>query len=83
MKARTANGFALIGTVCLQCSTIPAIVQAMQHGETAPLSTLFLIALGLSACMVTEFHYKLWAYFVGSIIGLSGQLSLIVIVLTR
>jgi hypothetical protein len=83
MNPATANGFALIGTVCLQCSTIPAIVQAIQNGETAPLSTLFMIAIGLAACMVTEWYYKLWAYFVGSIIGLSGQIALIAIVLTR
>lgn len=83
MTKNTANGYALIGTVLLQASAIPAIIQALQGGQTAPLSTLCLIVLGLAACAVTEIHYKLWAYFVGSLIGLSGHLAVIIIVLER
>jgi tryptophan-rich sensory protein len=83
MNRSTANGFALIGTVCLQCSAVPAIIQALQGGETAPLATLVFVVLGLLACAVTEIHYKLWAYLVGSIIGLSGHIAIIAIVLAR
>jgi hypothetical protein len=83
LTRQTANGFALIGTVLLQCSAVPAIVQALQGGETAPIATLILIVLGLLACAITEIHYKLWAYLVGSIIGLSGHIAIIAIVLAR
>ena len=31
MDKRTANGFALIGTVLLQASAVPAIIQALQE----------------------------------------------------
>ena len=83
MNKQTANGFALIGTVLLQASAVPAIIQALQGGETAPIATLALIALGLVCCMVTEWQYKLWAYFVGSLIGCCGHISIIVLVLAR
>lgn len=83
MNRKDANGFALIGTVMLQSSALPAIIQALQGGETAPLATLALVALGLAACMVTEWHYKLWAYFIGSAIGVAGHVAIIVTVLTR
>ena len=81
MDKRTANGFALIGTVLLQASAVPAIIQALQGGETAPLATLALISLGLFCCMITEWHYKLWAYFFGSLIGITGHVSIILVVL--
>jgi hypothetical protein len=83
LTKQTANGFALIGTVLLQCSAVPAIIQALQGGETAPLATLVLITLGLAACAITEIYYKLWAYLVGSIIGLTGHAAIIAIVITR
>jgi hypothetical protein len=83
MNRSTANGFALIGTVLLQASAVPAIVQALQHGETAPISSLIFVALGLLCCLITEIHYKLWAYVVGSIFGFSGQILIITIILIR
>ena len=83
MNKRTANGFALIGTVLLQASAIPAIVQALQHGETAPLSTLIFVALGLACCTITEVYYKLWAYVIGSVVGFTGHVLIIAILLTR
>jgi len=83
MNRSTANGFALIGTICLQCSAVPAIIQALQGGQTAPLATLALVVLGLLACAVTEIHYKLWAYLVGSTIGIIGHVAIIAIVITR
>jgi hypothetical protein len=83
MNKRTAQGFALMGTVLLQASAVPAIIQALRGGETAPLATLALIALGLICCMVTEWHYKLWAYFIGSMIGCTGHVSIILLVLFR
>ena len=83
MNRSTANGFALIGTICLQCSAVPAIIQALQGGQTAPLATLALVVLGLLACAMTEIYYKLWAYLVGSIIGIVGHVAIIAIVILR
>jgi hypothetical protein len=83
MNKTTANGFALIGTILLQSSAIPAIVQALQGGETAPIASLIFIALGLTACAITEIYYKLWAYFVGSIIGVTGHCAIIAVILLR
>ena len=83
MNRATANGFALIGTVLLQCSAVPAIIQALQGGETAPLATLVFVVLGLAACAVTEIHYKLWAYLIGSGIGIIGHVAIIAIVIMR
>lgn len=80
---RFAKICSILGMFCLQISAVPAIIQALYTGETAPLSNMLLIAAGLMFCSVTEWHYKLWAYLIGSLIGLSGQIVLIALVLAR
>lgn len=83
MHMNNAKYFGFLGTVCLQMSAIPAIVQAIKTGETAPLSTLILIIIGLCACTVQEIHAKLWAYVAGSVIGIVGHVAIVVVILTR
>ena len=72
--------FGFFGTTCLQMSAIPAIVQAVKTGETAPDATIILIIIGLLACTVQEIHARLWAYVAGSIIGIVGHLLILFVI---
>jgi hypothetical protein len=72
-----------LGTVCLQVSAIPALIQALQTGETAPAASIILVLLGLIACIVQEIHVKLWAYVIGSAIGILGQFALLVVIFLK
>lgn len=81
--SRIAKISSIIGMTCLQVSAIPAIIQAMRTGEAAPLTSLLLLAVGLLFCCITEYHHRLWAYLIGSLIGLTGQIVLIALLLVR
>jgi hypothetical protein len=78
-----AKFFGFLGTVCLQASSLPAIVQALQTGETAPIASVILVLLGLVACTIQEIHVKLWAYVVGSVVGVIGQSALLIVILWK
>jgi len=72
-----------LGMACLQTSTIPALWQAIRTGESAPISTLLLITLGMVFCIIQEYHAKLWAYVIGSTVTIVGHIAIIVVVLHR
>ena len=83
MNTRTAKAASVVGMICLQVSAFPALVQALTTGEAAPLSSLLLVSAGLMFCMVAEWHYRIWAYWIGSAIGLAGQAAIVAVLLTR
>lgn len=79
----TAKFCGFIGTVCLQGSALPALVQALETGETAPASSVILVLIGLIACLVQEINVKLWAYVIGSILGILGQAAILFVIAWR
>jgi hypothetical protein len=81
MKHAKFAGF--LGTVCLQVSAVPAIIQALQTGETAPAASVILLLIGLVACLIQEIYVKLWAYVVGSVIGIIGQFALLIVIFLK
>ncbi len=83
MTPRKAKIMGALGMACLQTSTIPALWQAIRTGESAPISTLLLITLGMVFCIVQEYHAKLWAYVIGSTVTIVGHIAIIVVVLYR
>lgn len=83
MKQRTVKLLGAAGMLCLQVSTIPALVQAIRTGEAAPISSLLLITIGMVFCIIQEWYAKLWAYVVGSFITIVGHICIIVVLLTR
>lgn len=72
-----------LGTVCLQVSAVPSIIQALQTGESAPAASVILLLIGLIACLIQEIAVKLWAYVIGSVIGILGQIALLIVILLR
>ena len=72
------NYWGMFGMICLQISAVPSIVQAFNTGETAPLSNIILVIMGLVACMIQEYTLKLWAYFFGSLLGVIGNVGILV-----
>jgi len=83
MTPRKAKIMGTLGMACLQTSTIPALWQAIRTGESAPISTLLLITLGMVFCIIQEYHAKLWAYVIGSTVTIVGHIAIIVVVLHR
>lgn len=83
VMSKRAKYAGFLGTVCLQVSAVPAIIQALQTGETAPASSVILLLVGLIACVIQEIHVKLWAYVIGSVIGIIGQTALLVLIIWR
>ena len=83
MTPRTAKILGTLGIICLQTSTLPALWQAIRTGESAPISSLLLITIGMMFCIAQEYHAKLWAYVLGSGVTIVGHLCIIIAVLYR
>jgi hypothetical protein len=81
--SQNAKYMGFLGTVCLQVSAVPALIQAIQTGETAPAASIILVLIGLIACLIQEIHVKLWAYVIGSAIGIIGQAALLVVIFLK
>jgi hypothetical protein len=83
MTPRKAKLFGMLGILCLQTSTLPALWQAIRTGESAPIATLLLITLGMVFCIIQEYHAKLWAYVLGSAVTIVGHIAIVLVVLYR
>ncbi len=77
---RYARYCGFVGVACLQASAIPAIIQAIRTGESAPAATILLIIIGLACCTVQEIHAKLWAYVAGSVLSILGHVSILILI---
>lgn len=73
----------MFGMVCLQVSAIPSIIQAYQTGEAAPLANIILLIIGLIACCIQELQAKLYAYLIGSLIGIVGNVGILIALYLR
>ena len=78
-----AKYFGFLGTVCLQLSAVPGVFQALATGESAPVSSILLVILGLMACLVQEINVRLWAYVAGSVIGIIGNVAILAVLIWR
>ena len=78
-----AKYWGFLGTVCLQMSAIPSVVQALVTGESAPVSSIVLVIIGLVACTIQEINVRLWAYVAGSVIGIIGNVAILAVLFWR
>lgn len=81
MKKADLIGY--VGMALLQFNSIPAIIQALKNGVSAPLATMFLTVAGLSCYLYNSVKTENTLYTVGNIIGIIGNTILIFAVLTR
>jgi len=81
--ASNAKYWGYLGVSCLQMSAIPGVIQALATGESAPVSSIVLVILGLMACTVQEINAKLWAYVAGSVIGIIGHAAILFVLIWR
>lgn len=72
-----------IGMAMLQFNSIPAIVQALKTGASAPIATMMLSIAGLACYLYNSIKTGNTLYTVGNIIGIIGNTILLVAVLTK
>ena len=72
-----------IGMGMLQFNSVPAIIQAVESGKSAPLATMFLTVAGLACYLYNSVKTKNTLYTVGNTIGIIGNSILIFAVLAK
>jgi hypothetical protein len=66
-----------IGMAMLQFNSIPAIFSALENGSKYPLATILLTIGGLACYMVRAIADKDKLYITGNLIGLTGNVILL------
>ena len=79
MKKEVLIGWAGLGM--LQFNSIPAIFQAVESGQSAPISTIMLTLAGLACYLYNSIKTGNTLYTAGNIIGIIGNSILLAVVL--
>jgi len=72
-----------VGMAMLQFNSIPAIIQALETGKSAPIATMVLSIAGLSCYLYNSVKTNNTLYTVGNIIGIVGNSVLLGAVLLK
>ena len=72
-----------LGMGLLQFNSIPAIIEAVHTGNSAPIATMALTIAGLACYLYNSVKTKNTLYTVGNVIGIIGNSILIIAVLSR
>lgn len=83
LKLTKAEIVGYVGMAMLQFNSVPAIIQALKTGASAPIATMFLSIAGLSCYLYNSVKTGNTLYTVGNIIGIIGNTILVIAVLAK
>lgn len=70
-----------LGLALLQFNCIPAIIQALKTGQSTPINGVILSIMGLSCYLYNSVKTSNTLYTVGNLIGLIGNIILLIALL--
>jgi hypothetical protein len=83
IKFDKAELIGYVGIALIQLNVIPAVVQAVRLGVSAPLSSIILMLTGLGLCLYNSISTGNKLYTVGNLFGFIGNLILLLAVILK